>query len=59
MAIGTAVSDFKRELPKVLLEIISKRAPPRMWSKYITASTAIRLFNNSDTRLGDEMRSAA
>jgi len=35
---------------KAVLDIILKRAPPRMWSYYISASTKIGDFNNSDTR---------
>jgi len=33
--------------------------PPRMWSNYITASTAISLYNNSDTRLSEYLRESS
>jgi len=39
-----------------MLNIISKRGPPRMWSGYISASTAISLYNNSDTRLAKQLK---
>jgi len=44
-------------LPKALLDVISKRAPPKQWSKYINSSTAIKLINNSNTRIADDLRS--
>jgi len=56
-AIRAAVKDHKRRLPKALLDVISKRAPPKQWSKYINSSTAIKLINNSNTRIADDLRS--
>jgi len=58
-AIHAAVRDFKRKIPKVMLGVISKRASPRMWSNYITASTATSLYNNSDTRLSEYLRESS
>jgi len=42
-----------------MLEIISKRAPPRMWSRYLSTSTAISLCNNSDTKLAKQLRASS
>jgi len=39
-----------------VLDIISKRAPPRQWANYSSASTAMLLFNHSDTRLAMGLR---
>jgi len=50
------VRDHRRKLPGGLLDIISKRAPPRQWAKYINASTAIKLINTSNTRIADSLR---
>jgi len=57
--ICAAVRDFKRKIPKVMLEVISKRAPPRMWSNYVTAPTVMSLYNNSDTRLSEYLRESS
>jgi len=56
-AIRAAVRDHRRKLPRGLLDIISKRAPPRQWAKYVNASTAIKLINTSNTRIADSLRS--
>jgi len=58
-AIRAAVRDYKRSIPRVMLDIISKRAPPRQWANYSSASTAMWLFNTSDTRLAMELRASA
>ena len=38
---------------------ITKRATPIEWASYCIASTAMRLYNESDTRITDELRSSA
>jgi len=48
--------DPKRDLTRTVQNIISKWAPPRMWSQDMTASTAIKLSNKSDTRQSEELR---
>jgi len=58
-AVRAAVRDFKRSIPRAMLDIISKRAPPRQWSNYTTASTAMWLYNTSDTRLAIDLRASA
>jgi len=58
-AIRAAVRDFKRMLPKTMLDVILKRAPPRMWSHSISASTGISLYNNSDTRFAKQLRASS
>jgi hypothetical protein len=35
------------------------RATPFKWGNYYIASTVIRLYNTSDTRIADRLRSAA
>jgi len=47
--------DKKNKIPRAMLDIISKRARPRQWANYITASTVIKLYNNSDTRIAEEL----
>jgi len=46
-------------LPKTTLDIISKRAPPRMRPRYISALATISLYNNSDTRLAKQLRASS
>jgi len=55
-AIRAAVGDNRRKLPRGVLDVISKRAPPRQWAKYTNASTAIKLINTSNTRIADSLR---
>jgi len=55
-ALRAVVGDYKRKLPRAVLNIITKRATPRQWSNYAACSLAIKLFNGQDTRIGDEMR---
>jgi len=46
-ALWAAVGDYKRKIPKVVLDIISKRqrVTPKQWANYTTASMAIKLYN--------------
>jgi len=39
-----------------MLDIISKRATPKQWANYTTASMAIELYNGKETRLGETLR---
>jgi len=55
-AIRAAVKDVKRRIPRVMLNIISKRATPRQWADYSIANAAINLINTSNTRIADELR---
>jgi len=55
-ALRAAIGDYKRKLPKAVLDIIAKRATPKQWSNYVTASTAIKLFNSKETRIGEQLR---
>jgi len=52
-AIRASVGDFARKIP--ILDIIAKRATPKEWSSYITSSTAIKLYNNNNTRIGKQL----
>jgi len=49
----------KRSIVSTVLDIISKRAPPRQWANYSSASTAMWPFNPSDTRLATDLRKSA
>jgi len=51
-SIRAAVCNYKREIPKVVLNIISKRATPNQWGYYATAKCVINLYNNGTTRMG-------
>jgi len=55
-ALRAAVGDYKRKIPKVVLDIISKRATPKQSANYTTASMAIKLYNGTETRLGETLR---
>jgi len=55
-ALRAAVGDYKRKIPKAVLDIISKRANPKQWANYTTASMAIKLCNGNETRLGELLR---
>jgi len=50
------VGDYKRKLPRAILDIIAKRATPKQRSNYVTALTAIKLFNTNETRIGEQLR---
>jgi len=39
-----------------VLDIIGKRASAKEWLHYINSSTAIKLYNNGDTRIGRQLR---
>jgi len=54
-ALRAVLGDYKRKVPKVVLNIISKRATPKQWANYRKAPLAITLFNGGETRL-DEIR---
>jgi len=55
-ALRAAIGDYKRKIPKAVLDIISKRATPKQWANYTTASMAIKLYNGNETRLGELLR---
>jgi len=56
-ALRAAVGDYRGKLPKVVLDIITKRATPKRWAYNTTTSMAIKLFNSNETRLGEALRS--
>ena len=49
--------DFRCALSKQTLNKMSKRATPRQWANYITTSEVIKLFNTSDARIVQDLRS--
>jgi len=55
-AIRAAIGDYKKKVPRSVLNIISKRATPKEWANYSSASTAIALYNQNNTRIGTELR---
>ena len=38
------IRDFKAKVNREKLDLLSKRAPPKQWAKYATASTAIKIL---------------
>lgn len=55
-AIRAAVNDFKKKIPRTVLNIISKRATPKQWARYAIAKTVIKLYNKGCTRMGILLR---
>jgi len=55
-ALRAAIGDYSRKIPRVVLDVIAKRATPKEWSNYINASTAIKVYNNGNTRIGQQLR---
>jgi len=55
-AIRATICDFKKKVPRSVLDIISKRATPKQWSRYVLAKTVIKLFNQNNTRIGQLLR---
>jgi len=45
-----------KKIPKVVLDIISKRATLKQCTNYTTASIAIKLYNGTEARLGEILR---
>jgi len=39
-----------------VLDVISKRATPKQWANYTPASMAIKLYNGTETRVGEILR---
>jgi hypothetical protein len=58
-AIRSALKDFRKRKKRSELDEESKRATPLEWSKYCIASTVIKLYNRSDTRIGELLRTSA
>ena len=58
-ALRTLLGDFKNSKNREEIDSIAKRATPIEWANYCIASTVIRLYNKSDTRIANELRSAA
>jgi len=56
---GCASTSPESILHKIIIIINSKRAPPKQWSNYTTASTAMWLYNTPDTRLSIDLRASA
>jgi hypothetical protein len=46
-------------MKRIEIDELTKRATPLEWAYYCIASTVIRLFNQSNTRIAEEIRSAA
>jgi len=55
-AIRAAVRDIRRTIPHPVLDIISKRATPKEWTNCASISTAIKLYNQNNTRLSEVLR---
>ncbi len=58
-AIRAALRDFKGRRKRIDLDKESMRATPSEWGKYIVCSTTIKLYNSSDTNIGQLLRSSA
>ncbi len=41
-----AINDFKRNKKRKVIDSLCKRATPRMWSNYISASTALKIVRD-------------
>jgi len=54
--IRAAIKDYKRKVPRAVLNIISKRATPKQWARYTVAKTIIKLYNQNCTRLSTLLR---
>jgi len=54
--IRATICDYKKKVPRTMLNIISKRATPKQWAQYTIAKTVIKLFNKGDTRIGALLR---
>ena len=53
-----ACRDFKARKKRILIDKQCKRATPKMWGDYISASTAIKITRDSEPRLlADDIRS--
>ncbi len=46
-----ACNDFRTKISKKVIDSTCKRATPKMWSQYISASTAIKILRDSTPRL--------
>jgi exonuclease III len=57
--IRAALRDFKGRRKRTDLDVECRRATPVEWSKYIIASTVIKLYNFSDTNIARALRDAA
>lgn len=58
-ALRAALRDFRKKKKRKDLDKISKRATPVQWSRYIVASTVIKLYTSSDTNIAELLRSNA
>jgi hypothetical protein len=58
-AIRAALRDFKKRKKRTLLDQESRRSTPIQWSKYIVASTVIKLYNRSDSNVAILLRKSA
>ena len=58
-ALRAALRDFKGRKKRVDLDKESMRATPAEWGRYIICSTTIKLYNTSDTNIGQLLRKTA
>ncbi len=56
MAVRIAPHHFNNNTRRPQLDKLSCKATPREWCNSITASSAIKLFNNSDTNIAESLR---
>jgi hypothetical protein len=57
-ALRAALKDYRKRKKKTELDAKTKRSTPVEWSKYIIASTVIKLYNRSDTNIAVLLRSS-
>jgi len=58
-ALRAAIGDWKRKKSRHEIDKIANRANPIHWLKYISSSTPIKMFNNSNTSMVLELRERA
>ncbi len=54
-ALRMELGDFRSIMKSVEIDWITMRATPIEWASYSIASTVIRLYNQSDTRITEEL----
>jgi hypothetical protein len=57
-ALRAVFGDFKNQIKRSELDKMSKRATPTEWAQYSIASTVIKLYNTSDTNIGQALRNS-
>ncbi len=54
-ALRTVLGDFRRQMSRIEIDSATKRATTFEWANYSVASTVIRLYNQSNTRIANEL----